>query len=71
MSAESQKLTKMTQTIAENLGIRFCTSCNKTKPAHGGKTVPVANGRTRWKCASCALRMKESGFKTTTKGEVQ
>jgi hypothetical protein len=64
MSAESNKLTKITQTIADELGIRFCTSCNKTKPSYGGKTVAVANGRTRWKCASCAMRMKESGYKT-------
>lgn len=64
MSRESQKLTKMTQVIADEFGIKFCTSCNMTKPVTGGKTVPVANGRTRWKCASCSNRMKASGFKS-------
>jgi hypothetical protein len=64
MSLQSKKLAKVTHTIADELGIRFCTSCNLTKPAHGGKTVAVANGRTRWKCASCTARMKPSGFKT-------
>ena len=62
MSKSSRKLVELTNKIASSLGVRFCTSCNITKPADGGKTVLVANGKTRWKCASCNAKMKPSGF---------
>jgi hypothetical protein len=64
MSAESRKLVALTHKIANDLGVKFCTSCSLTRPASGGKTVLVANGRTRWKCASCTAHMRPSGFKT-------
>jgi len=63
MSAESRKLVKATNNIAEELGIRFCTSCNLTKSAYGGKVKAIANGRTRWLCAGCAAKNKPTGFK--------
>lgn len=63
MSTESRKLIAATKKIEEDLGIRFCTSCNLTKAAHGGKVKPIANGRTRWMCASCAAKKKPMGFK--------
>jgi hypothetical protein len=59
----NRKLIKATETIAKEYGIKFCTSCNLTRPVEGGKTVPVANGRTRWKCATCAAKLKPTGFK--------
>jgi hypothetical protein len=62
MSAESRKLVKATNNIAKDLGIRFCTHCNLTKSAHGGKIKFLANGRTRWMCAICAAKQKSSGF---------
>jgi hypothetical protein len=62
MSNTSRHLVKVTEKIAENLGVKFCTSCNLTKPVGGGKTKSVANGRTRWLCASCANKQKPMGF---------
>jgi transposase-like protein len=62
MSAESRKLVELTNKIAVEMGVKFCTSCNLTKPVEGGKTKPVANGRSRWLCASCAERKKLSGY---------
>jgi hypothetical protein len=63
MSMESRKLVKVTHNIAEDLGIRFCTACNRTRPAFEGKVKMLGNGRTRWMCAACAARNKPSGFK--------
>lgn len=62
MSDTSRHLVKVTEKIAENLGVKFCTSCNLTKPVENGKTKPVANGRTRWLCATCAAKKKPTGF---------
>lgn len=62
MSLESRKLVKATENIANELGIRFCTACNLTKQAYGGKVKPLANGRTRWMCAGCAAKNKPAGF---------
>jgi transposase-like protein len=63
MSTESRKLIEVTKKIEDELGVRFCTACNLTKAAHGGKVKPLSNGRSRWMCSVCANRMKEAGFK--------
>lgn len=62
MSASSSKLSRVTKTIADSLGVRFCTSCNKTRPVEGGKAKTTSFGRSRWMCAMCAERNKPSGF---------
>jgi transposase-like protein len=63
MSTESRKLIEVTKKIEDELGVRFCTACNLTKAAHGGKVKPLSNGRSRWMCALCAKRMTESIYK--------
>jgi len=63
MSAESRKLVNATHNIASELGIRFCTNCNLTKSAFGGRVIRVANGRTRWKCSTCAAKSVSREFK--------
>jgi hypothetical protein len=32
---------------------KYCSSCQTEKDSTGGKTVPTANGKTRWKCEAC------------------
>lgn len=63
MSTESRKLIELTKNIAANMGIKFCTSCNYTKPVEGGRTKLLSNGRSRWLCAMCAAKKKPTGFK--------
>jgi hypothetical protein len=55
----NRELVKATQKIADDLGIRFCTHCNKTRSSHNGKFRVTANGRQRWVCSNCM----ESGVK--------
>lgn len=62
MSKTSRHLVKVTEKIAENLGVKFCTSCNLTKTLEGGKIKRLSNGRTRWLCAMCAKKQKPTGF---------
>ncbi len=62
MSSTSRQLVKTTHAIAKATGMRFCTKCNLTRPTEGGKTVLIANKRTRWECASCAARRSPSGY---------
>jgi len=58
MSTSSRKLVRTTQAIAEQLGVRFCTKCHLTRATFGGKTKPLANGRSRWECAECVEKTK-------------
>ena len=48
MTNASRQLINATQAIAKSLGLRFCTKCNLTRPAGGGRTKAITNGRTRW-----------------------
>jgi transposase-like protein len=61
MNETTRELINATQAIAKNLGVKFCTQCNLTRPVDGGKTVTLINGRTRWKCSTCAKKQKPSG----------
>jgi hypothetical protein len=63
MSETSRHLIRATESIAKNLGVKFCTACNLTKSVGGGKIKQLSNGRTRWMCATCAARKKPTGFK--------
>lgn len=45
---------RVTDAIAKNVGIRWCTSCNSDKPAEGFKKQGV-----RWICAGCLQRRKD------------
>jgi hypothetical protein len=63
MSLEKRKSTQMTESIAENVGIRFCTNCNLTRSAFGGRDVFGGGGRRRWKCSSCIAKSTSVGFK--------
>ena len=57
MSGEtSRQLVRATHAIAKNLGVRFCVKCNLTRSIEGGQTKKLANGRTRWECATCAAK---------------
>ncbi len=62
MSTESRKLVELTNKIAQDMGLKFCTSCNLTRPVQGGKVKTLINGRTRWLCATCAAKKKPTGF---------
>lgn len=54
MSNTSRKLVKINDNIANDFGVRYCTNCNLTRNAEGGKWIVYANGlRRRWKCAGC------------------
>lgn len=44
---------RVSEAIARNVGIRWCTSCNSDKPAEGFKKIGV-----RWICAGCQVRRK-------------
>jgi hypothetical protein len=60
MSAESRKLVKITERLADEHGVRFCTNCNATRPKEGGVWVVYQNGlRRRWKCGTCVRAAKE------------
>ena len=63
MSDTTRHLIKVTEAIAKNLGVKFCTQCNLTKPVEGGKVRTLSNGRTRWMCVMCTNKRKPSGFK--------
>jgi hypothetical protein len=56
----NRELVRATESIAKDLGIRFCTHCNQTRAAHNGKFKTTANGRTRWICAECVKRGKNA-----------
>lgn len=62
MSNTSRQLAKATHAIAKATGLRFCTKCNMSRPAEGGRIRPINNGRTRWECASCAAAKTESRY---------
>lgn len=66
MSTESRKLVELTKKIATDLGVQFCTQCNETKYAEGGKYKPTSNGTMRWKCRTCLQKLRPSGFKKET-----
>jgi hypothetical protein len=59
----SQKLMEITKKIEQDMGIKFCTQCNLTKPTAGGRIFTLSNGRTRWKCATCFKKLRPPGFK--------
>jgi hypothetical protein len=61
MNRIDRELINATQAIAKNLGVKFCTQCNLTRPVEGGKVKVLINGRTRWKCSTCAAKQKPSG----------
>jgi ribosomal protein L40E len=44
---------RVTDAVARNVGIRWCSSCNADKPAEGF----IKKG-CRWICAGCQLRRK-------------
>jgi len=53
-SKGTKHLIKISEKIASDLGVRYCTSCNLTRAAEGGKWIVYDNGlRRRWKCGSC------------------
>jgi hypothetical protein len=55
-----KKLARIEENIAAQLGIRFCTNCNHTQKAEGGKWIVYANGlRRRWKCGGCIRKELE------------
>jgi transposase-like protein len=61
MNNTDRELINATEAIAKNLGVKFCTQCNLTRPVEGGKVFTLVNGRTRWKCATCFKKLKPSG----------
>lgn len=53
MSSSSAETTRVTEAIARNVGIRWCSTCQSDRPAAGF----VRNGN-RLRCAACAARTK-------------
>jgi hypothetical protein len=49
--------------VTEQTGTRHCRSCDKHRPAEGGKTRITANGRRIWRCKQCAERRNPGGFR--------
>jgi hypothetical protein len=45
--------TRVTDAIAKNIGIRWCSSCNADRAAAGFKKIGA-----RWVCAGCQVRRK-------------
>lgn len=48
-----QENTRVTDAIAKNVGIRWCSSCQMDKPEPGFKKIS-----TRWVCPGCQLRRR-------------
>lgn len=44
---------RVTDAIAKNVGIRWCSSCNSDKPAEGFRKIGP-----RWICSGCQVRRK-------------
>lgn len=61
ISSVSRDLLRATEAIAKNLGVKYCTQCNRTQSVEGGKVFMLSNGRTRWKCAVCTKKQKPAG----------
>lgn len=57
-----KQLVRVTHAIASEYGVRYCTKCNRTRPAEGGRTKLITNGKTRWECAGCVARKTVSPF---------
>ena len=54
MSNTSRKLAKINDNIANDFGVRYCTSCSLTRNAENGKWIVYGDGlRRRWKCGGC------------------
>jgi transposase-like protein len=64
VSKQSRQIAALTLKIADELGVRYCTSCNRTQKSAGGKTKVILGKRSRWMCATCATKNKPSGFNT-------
>lgn len=47
------ELAKLTEIIANELGKRFCTSCQSERSLEGGKWKVVNKERRRWVCSTC------------------
>ena len=47
----------LTQVRLQQSGKMFCTSCQLEAMRDGGKIRHTANGRTRFVCAACVLRL--------------
>lgn len=55
------EMNRMREAVAETLGERFCSSCNRHKKTAGGK---FKFSRTRmWRCADCVARISKGMFK--------
>jgi hypothetical protein len=61
MNDTYRELARATEAIAKNMGIRFCTKCNLTRPVEGGRSKLLSNGRTRWECSYCVSK-RTKGF---------
>lgn len=46
--------TRITDAIAKNVGIRYCSNCMRTKPAEGFVKV-----NSRWRCPACTAISKQ------------
>jgi hypothetical protein len=55
-------VTRVTEAIEKNFGLRFCTQCHLTRASEGGKVFSLSTGRTRWKCATCVAKATPSGL---------
>ena len=54
---------KLNETAIKLTGERHCRSCDKYKPAEGGRWRIAANGRRIWRCKACANRQNGAGFR--------
>lgn len=48
------------------MSLKFCTSCQKTKPTEGGYMKPIRHA-TRWVCKDCKDRISRSPYKSKGK----